>query len=50
MPPFFLVVFVPLSVRSLQSEGRKWGVGSVVVGFGVFGPPIFSPEVPKYHS
>ena len=32
-----------------ESEGRKWGVRSVVVGFGVFGgAPIFSPEVRKY--
>ena len=30
------------------SEGRKWGVKSVVVEFGVFGVrPIFRPEVPK---
>ena len=26
------------------SEGREWGVGSVVVGFGVFGAPRFSAQ------
>ena len=31
------------------SEGRKWGVRSVVVGIWRFWcAPIFSPEVPKY--
>ena len=28
----------------LLSEGRKWGVRSVVVGFGVFGSPRFSVQ------
>ena len=28
--------------RSMTSEGRKWGVRSVVVEFGVFGAPQFS--------
>ena len=32
-----------------SSEGRVWGVGSVVVGFRAFwGAPTFSPEVPKH--
>ena len=26
------------------SEGREWGVGSVVVEFGVFGAPLFSVQ------
>ena len=30
--------------RRLFSEGRKWGVRSVVVGFGVFGAPRFSVQ------
>ena len=35
--------------RDFASEGRKWRVRSVMVGFGVFGAPRFSsPEVPKY--
>ena len=33
--------------RSSKSEGREWGVGSVVVGFGVFGAPRFSVQRPK---
>ena len=28
-------------------EGREWGVGSVVVGFGVFGAPQFSVQRPE---
>ena len=35
---FLRVGFFPLS------EGREWGVGSVVVDFGVFGAPRFSVE------
>ena len=27
-----------------KSEGREWGVRSVVVGFGVFGAPRFSVQ------
>ena len=30
--------------RSESSEGQKWGVGSVVVEFGVFGAPRFSVQ------
>ena len=42
---FFCVCFFLFHI----SEGRKWGVRSVVVEIGVFGaPPISSPEVPKY--
>ena len=32
------------SRESIRSEGRKWGVRSVVVGFGVFGAPRFSVQ------
>ena len=35
----------PLSdLQQVFSEGRKWGVRSVVVGFGVFGVPRFSVQ------
>ena len=37
-----------VTLTSNFSEGRKWGVRSVVVEFGAFwGAPIFRPEVPK---
>ena len=29
-------------------RGREWGVGSVVVGFGVFGAPRFSLQTPHF--
>ena len=36
-------------VLQSQSEGREWGVGSVVVDFGRFwGAPIINPEPPKH--
>ena len=33
--------------RTNTSEGREWGVGSVVVDFRVFGAPRFSVQRPK---
>ena len=52
-----MVLLVPASEGAIacflsnyfkKSEGRKWGVGSVVIEFGVFGgAPIFRPEVPN---
>ena len=33
-----------ISIPTKRSEGRKWEVGSVVVGFGVFGAPRFSVQ------
>ena len=34
-------------LRIGSSEGREWGVGSVVVGFRVFGAPRFSVKRPQ---
>ena len=34
----------------LDSEGREWGVGSVVVRFGVLGRPDFQPRGPRLGS
>ena len=45
-PPLGRPKFRPWSEFSF-SEGRKWGVRSVVVGFGVFGVPRFSVQRPQ---
>ena len=45
----FISTDVIVEKQNHESEGREWGVGSVVAEFRVFsGAPIFSPEAPKY--
>ena len=50
-PPLFRAPFLTktYSQWELISEGRKWGVRSVVVEFGVFGKPRFSVQRSPKH-
>ena len=36
-----------VALNSVHSEGRKWGVRSVVVDFRVLGAPRFSVQTPQ---
>ena len=44
------LMFLERALTSANSEGRKWGVGSVLVGFRVFGAPRFSAQTRLVHQ